>query len=300
MSAEQRKRRNSQLVPCIVFVGPAVLTIIVLMVVPIVIGLSLSFTRYYFLRPNEPILFTGIKNYLEVLQDQFFQTSVLWTIQFAVSCVIINLLIGLFIAWLLNRRETEKSRHLFTTLFILPIMIAGVVAASIWYIIFAPVFGLINGFLTQIGTGTISWFGQPGPAKLCLIITEAWLTTPFCVLVLVAAFQGVPQDLYESAQIEGTGAFKEFFYITLPLTRNAISLVLSIRLMDSLRAFDIIYSLTKGGPGTATETLGTYIYKQGFKYFETSKGVSAAFLLFIFVAVITLLNLRITRREIDY
>jgi multiple sugar transport system permease protein len=300
MNTKQQKRKNSQLMPCIVFVGPAVVTILVLMLAPISIGLSLSFTRYYFLRPNEPTVFVGIKNYLDVLKDEFFQTSVSWTIQFALMCVIVNLLIGLFIAWLLNRRTMEKGRHLFTTLFILPIMISGVVAASIWYIIFAPVFGLINGFLTQIGASTVSWFGQPGPARICLIITEVWLTTPFCVLVLVAAFQGVPQDLYESAQIEGTGAFKEFFYITLPLTRNSIALVLSIRLMDSLRAFDIIYSLTRGGPGTATETLGTYIYKQGFKYFETSKGVSAAFLLFIFVAVITLLNLRITRREIDY
>jgi multiple sugar transport system permease protein len=134
MNAHQKKMKNSQLAPCIVFVGPAVLAILVLMVAPILIGLSLSFTRYYFLRPNEPIVFMGLKNYLDVLKDEFFRDSVSWTIQFALVCVMINLLIGLFTAWLLNRRAVEGGRHLFTTMFILPIMIAGVVAASIWYI----------------------------------------------------------------------------------------------------------------------------------------------------------------------
>jgi multiple sugar transport system permease protein len=293
----QRRKKKRELIASLVFIGPAVIAIIFLMLIPILTGFGISFTDYNISRPTNKVSFVGITNYGAVLQDDYFRSTVSWTVMFAVITVIVTVILGMFFAWLLNRDTVRRFSPVFRTLFITPTMIAPVVAASIWYVLYAPIYGIINAFLALFQMGPVNWFGNIQAARICLIIVETWLTTPLCILVLFAAIQGIPTELFEAARIEGAGIKDEFFRITLPIIRNALSLVISIRLMDSLRAFDIVYNLTRGGPEISTETMGTYVYRTGFRYFEIAKGSAGAFLLFALVALITLINLALTRRE---
>jgi ABC-type sugar transport system permease subunit len=267
------------------------------MLIPILTGFGLSFTDYNISRPANKVSFVGFANYGSVLRDDYFKSTVSWTVMFAVITVVITVILGMFFAWLLNRDTVRRFSPVFRTLFITPTMIAPVVAASMWYVLYAPIYGIINAFLALFQMGPVNWFGDIQAARLCLIIVETWLTTPLCILILFAAIQGIPTELFEAARIEGAGIKDEFFRITLPIIRNALSLVISIRLMDSLRAFDIVYNLTRGGPEISTETMGTYVYRTGFRYFEIAKGSAGAFLLFVLVAAVTLINLVLTRRE---
>ncbi|MDR2478049.1 MAG: sugar ABC transporter permease [Treponema sp.] len=291
------KTGNRLFLPKLVFIGPAVIAITLLMLVPILAGLGISFTDYNISRPNAPVKPIGLANYAAVLKDSYFHSTILWTMEFALVTVAVTVIAGLFFAWLLNTDGVRKISPLFRTLFITPTMIAPVVAASMWYVLYAPIYGVLNALLALFHVGPVNWFGDAFSAKACLVLVEMWLTTPFCILTLFAAIQGVPAELYEAARIEGAGAWAEFSRITIPMIGNTLSLVISIRMMDSLRAFDLVYNLTKGGPDIATETMGTYIYRTGFRYFEISKSSAAAFLLFFIVAAVTLLNLFITRKE---
>lgn len=291
-------RERSERMARVVFLSPALLAVILLMAVPILYGLWTSFTNYNISRLGE-LKFVGFANYIDVLQDPFFLSTIKWTLLFALVAVIASVGWGMLLALALNSDWLRKTSNLFKNVFILPMMVAPVVAASIWYIIYAPFYGVFNAFLSTVGLPAVNWFGEVLAARSSLVIVDAWLTTPFCFLILLAALKGVPRDLYEAAHIEGAGSLSAFFYITLPMIRNFIALVVSMRLMDSLRIFDIIYTLTKGGPDISTETMGTYIYRTAFRYFDIGHGSASAFLLFLLVAAVTLVTMWLTRKRVD-
>lgn len=292
-------RSGSAVLMRVVFIGPAVAMVALLMVVPITYGLWMSFTNYNISRPASNLRFVGFSNYADVVRDPYFLSTVQWTLIFSAAAVLLSVSIGLLLALMLNGKMAKRSSDTFKIFFILPMMIAPVVAASIWYIIYAPIYGVFNAFLSTMNLPAVSWFGEVVPARLSIILVEVWMSTPFCMLVLLAALKGISQDMYEAADIEGAGAFYTFFKITLPMIRNFISLVVSIRIMDSLRVFDTVYNLTKGGPDISTETMGTFIYRTAFKYFDIGHGSAGAFLLFLFIAAVTALNMRLSRKDPD-
>ena len=182
---------------------------------------------------------------------------------------------------------------------IIPMMIAPTVIGTIWGLMFSPNYGVINSTLTSLGYEAINWTTKEGPAKLAIILVEMWGSIPFCLLIFVGALKTVPADLYEAAMLDGANPIQSFFKITLPQIQNFIAMVVTVRVMDSLRAFDVIYTLTSGGPGTATETIGLNVYRTAITYSKVGQGSAGAFLFLIVIALVSFALMRILERKED-
>lgn len=285
----QRKRSS------LLFMLPALLLLLCFLVLPALYGFGTSFTFYNSAMPSSAIRFVGFDNYRNVLTDSYFQSTVAWTLVFSLISVVSTVLLGLLIALALGGRLLGRAGRAYKAIFILPMMLAPIVVSSIWYLLFAPIYGLINVVLAQLGLPSVSWLGDATAARAAVLIADLWMSTPFCTIILLAGLTTVPTEMYESASLEGAGAFAQFRLITLPMIRTFLGLIVSMRMMDSLRVFDIIYVLTKGGPERVTETMGLYIYRTAFRYFDVGKGSAASFLLFLLIAAITFVYMRLMK-----
>ncbi|WP_211024274.1 sugar ABC transporter permease [Paenibacillus sp. Marseille-P2973] len=223
--------------------------------------------------------------------------SIGWTLVFTFFTVLLNVTLGMLLALMLNNEKVSKRTKIFKSLFILPMMLAPVVSTTMWKIMFGAIYGPINYLMQSLGLQAVAWTGETLPAKIAVIIIDVWGATPFCMLILIAALQTVPRDIYESAFMDGANRFKVFFKITLPLIRNFIALVVSLRVMDALKIFDSIMILTDGGPGDSTETMGTMIYKTAFRYMNVGAGSAGAMIFFAIIIVVTLIFLKLIRND---
>ena len=185
----------------------------------------------------------------------------LWIMWDTVIVVTLNIILGMTLAEALSTKLLSKLSAVLKIIFILPMMIAPIVTATIWKLMFSPIYGVLNGILVSLGFDRINWFADVIPARTAIIVVEVWATTPLCMLILMAALKTVPEELLEAAKIDGASSVKQFLFITLPQIRKFVWLVVMLRFMDAIRMFDIVYNLTNGGPGTATETLASTIYK---------------------------------------
>jgi multiple sugar transport system permease protein len=295
--SERNSKIKKDILAPYIFILPAVFLVIVLAVIPILYSLYISFHSYRLGMPSQTIHFNGWANYQNMLTNKLFLDSISWTFVFTCITVSFNLILGMSLASILNNSLLAKKLKIFRSFFILPIMLAPVVSATVWQILFAPIYGPINFFLNKLGIPYISWIGSEVPAKLAISVIDIWGSTPFCMLIFLAAFQTIPVELYEAARIDGASRFKVFTAITLPLMRNFIALVVSIRVMDALRVFDSVMILTKGGPGTSTETMGTVIYKTAFRYVDLGSGSAGAFIFFVIIIIVTLISLKLIRQK---
>lgn len=288
-----RRRRKA----AVLFVLPSAIVLIAFIVVPIVYGFYISLLNYNLAMPAAARRFVGLKNYITVFSSGDFRQAMLWTAIFVVVSVSGTVILAMALALLLNSpRLSGLAGRFAKTVFILPMMLCPLVVSNIWYIIFAPNYGLINSTLNRLGASTISFFGNTFWARLAILVVEFWWATPYIMIILLAALTTVPNELMEAAQIEGAGKRQIFFRITLPCISNFVVLVISIRLMDALRMFDIAFALTEGGPQKSTETIAFYIYETGFKYLKVGEASAASFILFLLIALVTFLFIRISRK----
>lgn len=290
------KKLSERMLPYI-FISPAVLLITLLAIVPLLYSVYISMLNYNLSLPNSMIKFGGLENYRYMFSNGPFMKSIGWTLVFTFFTVAINVTLGMVLALILNNEKVSRQTRIFKSLFILPMMLAPVVSTTMWKILFGAIYGPINYLIQSLGLEAVSWTGETLPAKIAIILIDVWGSTPFCMLILIAALQTVPKDIYESAYIDGATRFKTFFKITLPLIRNFIALVVSLRVMDALKIFDSIMILTDGGPGDSTETMGTMIYKTAFRYMNVGAGSAGALIFFAIIVVVTLLFLKVLRNE---
>jgi multiple sugar transport system permease protein len=279
------------------FTLPAAVVLMMLMVLPILYAFNLSFLRYRMDMPTSTVKFIGLENYHRIFKSQEFISSLSWTLVFTVIVVSLELVLGMIIAQLLNSKLLKKSSMVFRTILFIPMMVSPIVVGVIWRMIFEAKFGILNYLLSLASLHGVNWLGAEIPAKAALIITEVWHNTPFVMLVLLAALQTVPNEIYDAALVDGSSAMTTFFRITLPHIRNFIALVVSIRLMDALRYFDEIFTLTNGGPGTSTQTTGYMIYQMVFRYSEVGLGAAGAFIFLVLIFMISMISLGVLRRE---
>lgn len=292
-----QKRRRWNLTPYL-FLLPALLILGGVILYPIYNAFQLSFYRYQLNMPALGIKFVGLENYGYIFQDKELRDSVAWTLQFAASVVVAELIIGMIFALVLNSQVLGRLREPLRAIFLVPIMLSGVVSGLLWRLLFDPEYGPINHLMSSIGVGMVHWGSEIATARLMVIITDIWLATPFCMLVLLAGMQGISYDLTEAAAIDGASTLQTFLRVTLPLLKYPIMVVLVTRAMDAIRAFDMIYTLTGGGPGASTSTVMYYNYRYAFAYFQMGRAsaMSIAFALVIFV--FSFLMMRLLRREV--
>jgi multiple sugar transport system permease protein len=290
------KDLSDRLAP-VVFLAPAVILLLCISVVPLCYSLYISTQSYNIAMPSSTIHFVGLQNYLTMLTKPDFRKALGWNVQFAAVAVTAETTLGLAAALMLNSDHTKRYSAPFKTLLIIPMMVAPVVSATIWKLMFYPVYGVVNNTLNLLGFASVNWLGETFYARLAIIIVEIWGATPFCILVYQAALKTVSVEMLEAARVGGASAIRIFFRITLPTIRNFVALVVSLRISDALRAFDVIMQLTNGAPGSSTETIGTTIYKTAFRYNNVGEGSAGAFIFFVIVSAVAFTSMTLMRKR---
>jgi multiple sugar transport system permease protein len=238
----------------------------------------------------------GLRNYTEALfGDRRFVESVWNTVVIILPSLIAELLLGLGLALLLNR--VIKGRPIITALLAIPAMVSPVMAAMAWRMLFGVKYGAINNLGRQTGLLDVyfDWFSTPFLSIVTIVLVEVWHNTPFMMLVLLAGLQSIPQELYESARVDGASAWQTFWSITLPLLKFTMAVGIMIRMIDLTKLFGLIFVLTYGGPGGATETVAFTTYLVGFNDFRMSYASALAYLIVGGVLVLTLVFMWIQR-----
>ncbi len=258
---------------------PAVIAIVILIVGPVLANAYISVHDWFI---GGTPKYIGLGNFVRALNDYRFWSGLKNTFYFTLVAVPLELVLGLGIAVLFNR--DFRGKGLVRTVILLPMVATPVAIALIWALMFNPSLGVLNYFLETLGLPRSLWVASAQLAIPSLTLVDIWEWTPMVALILLAALQGVPTELYEAAIIDGAGPVQAFRFITLPSIRSAAVIALILRSIDALKTFDIIYVITQGGPGTASETLNVFAFKTGFEFFRA--GYAASLLIFLLVAVL--------------
>lgn len=277
------------------FASPSLFLIALVIVFPLVYSFYLSLQNFD-LSVGPEYEYVGLKNYAEALfRDGRFWGSVWNTAVIIVPSLILELLLGLGIALLLNR--PIRARPILTAVLAIPAMISPVMAAMAWRMMYGVKYGAINNLGRQLGVLDVyfDWFATPFLAIVAVVLVEVWHNTSFMMLVLLAGLQSIPLELYDAAKADGATPWKSFWYITLPLLKFTMAVGVMIRLIDLTKLFGLIFILTFGGPGGSTETLAFNTYLVGFSFFRMSYASALSYLIVLGVLILTLIFLRISR-----
>ncbi len=256
------------------FALPALAVYAVFLVYPSLTSLFFSLTDWDGLSPSYNMV--GLQNYVDMTKDPVILTALknnaLWT----VVTLSVPMVLGLLLAIVLNGRVRGKPilRLIFYTPAVLPL----VSIASIWGWLYNPQYGAVNEFLRLVGLDSLAqpWLGQDSTALAAIMVPAIWLRAGFPMLLYLAALQGIPEEIYEAATVDGATRWQQFWFITMPSLKPAHYIVLALSLIDSFKVFDMVYAMTYGGPGTATQVMGTWMYANVFQYYQAGYGTAIA------------------------
>ncbi|MDQ1698126.1 MAG: multiple sugar transport system permease protein [Frankiaceae bacterium] len=287
-----RRRQWPFLLPML----PGLLFLGAMAVYPTVYSLVISFFRWNL---NNPLgkQYGGFHNYDILLKDPAFWHSVGVTLRYVVASVVLELGLGLGLALLFFR--SFPGDKLLRALLILPMVVAPVVVGLLWRYMLSVQFGVVNWLIGALGFGRVDFLGSPSWALPTLILIDVWQWTPFMFLIMLAALQGIPEDILEAARVDGAKPARIFFDHMLPLLRYPIAVAVALRLIDAFRVYDLIFMTTRGGPIDKTETLSWQIYDAGFKSFDIGYAAAFSWLMLILVVVLTTVFLRLMLRRED-
>ena len=274
-----------------VFLLPSLLFVALFSIFPIVESFRLSFYRLILTLPWFGQKMVGWENYTDLLTDPVAVAAIGTTLIFIGVTVSLELFFGLGIALVLN--EVFRGRGLLRAVVLIPWAIPTVVSSQMWRFIFNDRYGLANLLLFGADTGRyLAPLADPYFALSAIMIAEIWKTTPFAALIILAGLQGIADDLYEAASIDGASAWQKFRHVTLPLLKPALLLALLFRTIDALRVFDLVFVMTQGGPADATNVLQFYGYKKTFAEGMIGYGSAIAVTVFLLSLVLSLVYLR--------
>ncbi|MFF0240638.1 carbohydrate ABC transporter permease [Rhodococcus pyridinivorans] len=275
-------RRRGPLLPALIFT-------IVVTQIPFLFTLYYSTQSWNLVSPGSR-RFVGLQNYVDVFQDSQFWQVTLNTVILIVGTVLISVILGLFLALLLDR--AFLGRGIARTLLITPFLVTPVASALIWKTsMFDPVFGIVNFVLSPFGLGEVDWISRfPLPAVMVALV---WQWTPFMMLLILAGLQSMPRDILEAGRVDGAGAFALFRELTLPHLRRFIELGTVLGAIYLVNTFDAIYMMTQGGPGTASSNLPFYIYQRAFLGFDIGQAAAMGVVVVIGTIVIATFALRL-------
>jgi multiple sugar transport system permease protein len=277
----------------LLLVLPAGLLMLLFQVVPIVIGANASFRDWALYNPKKT--WVGLAHYQQVITDPAFLEVVLPnTFLFMVVSVLGALALGLGLALLLNR--PFRGQKLVQTVLLVPLMVAPVIAAIMLRWMFNDQFGIVNAVLEGLGFEGQPWLVERWTAFGVILLTDIWLWTPWYTLLLLAGLQSLPREPFEAAEIDGTSTWRVFTHLTVPMLRPVIVVCVVIRAIDAFRTFDIVWTLTGGGPGRSTELFSLYAYVLAFLNLDLGRGSAAAMIGGIIILVVGVVLYRVTDR----
>ena len=285
--------RGSLLLPAAVVIVPLVLIILIQ-------GVQLVTHSENLLRPGSADIFVGLDNFTRAFSDPNFLGSIRVTLTYVIVGVGFEMVIGVNIALLLNGRMPGKG--VIRALILIPMVLTPVVAGLMWRLLLDPTSGFINYVLGVLGLGSDHAFlSDPATALPAIILVEIWQNTPFVIIIVLAGLESLDPAPFEAAQLDGAHGWRLIRHVTLPMLAPVLSIVLLLRLIDSVKTFALVNTMTKGGPGTSTLAISNYVYRLGFETFDigyaTTVGfiVSVAILILLFPAATRLMGLRIRK-----
>ncbi len=272
--------------------SPTFLLISIVLLFPLLYNLRLSFYSWNIIKPE---VFVGLDNYGMILQDSRFWNSVRTTATFYAAAFVIEFCVGFGLALLLNR--DIRGKRVFRTIILLPMMLTPVVLGLNWRMMYNLEFGIINYFFRVVGLPTRAWAVDAATAMPALVVADVWHTTAFVTIVLAAGLATLPEEPFEAARIDGSSAWQDLVYLTIPLLKPLILVVCLFRTIELIRIFDIVYTLTGGGPGRATETISFHVFQETFLGWQIGYGAAVSYVLLFVTLIIGLLFIRGIRAE---
>jgi multiple sugar transport system permease protein len=283
----------------VAFLAPSVLALFAIGIYPTAFALITSFRRYNLTRVREGFPFVGLDNYITVLSDQTFWQALLRTAGFFLVVMPVEVVLGLAFALLLHRPGLGFFRALARVSLVIPLATTYAVVGLLGRLIFNQDFGVANALFGALGLGHIDWLGNPTGAFAAVATMDVWQWTPFCALIFLSGLSLVPPEIEEAAKLETAGTFAILRYVQLPYLLPGFTAMLILRSADVLKLFDSIFTMTRGGPGSATELISILIQRIGFRVFDLGTASAQAILLLILTIILSRLYIRLFYREID-
>lgn len=268
------------------FLTPTMIFLGITALLPLLYSLYLSFFRLKLNLPNAVPEFVGLQNYIKMFSDPALLTSTKNTLFFAVISVALELAIGMLLA--MAPCSDKMWARICTSIFLIPMIMAPVAVGTLWRMMLDSTTGIINYLLGFLGVPSITWLSSPKTAMLAVILVNVWQLVPWVTIICAAGLKALPGDCLEAATVDGATNGQIFRKIVLPMMSPVLTVVVMLRFVDAFKVFDTVYVMTNGGPGSATEMLPNYIYKQGLKFFDAGYSASLAI---IFVVVMTLVTM---------
>jgi multiple sugar transport system permease protein len=273
------------------FVLPALVVVTGVIVIPWTFTVWMSLHEW---KPGGAVGFVGLANYQRLTSDPRFVEALWHTLVYSTLAVALPVLLGLVAALVFH--EQFPMRGFLRGLFVMPMMATPVAIAVVWTMMFQPQLGVLNYLLSLIGVPPQLWVFHPATVIPSLVLVETWQWTPLVMLIVLGGLAAIPTEPYESAEIDGAGYWQKFRFITLPLIAPFLMVAVVIRLIDALKSFDIIFAITQGGPGTASETINLYLYQTAFAYYDIGYGSAIAAVFFVLIVALSLLALMLRTR----
>jgi len=275
------------------FVIPALVVVLAVIMFPWLFTIWMSFNEW---KVGSPTTFVGFANYLRLPTDPRFVEAVEHTLVYTALSVLLPVIFGTFAAVVFHTKF--PFRGVLRAIFIMPMMATPVAIALVWTMMFHPQLGVLNYLLSLVGIPPQLWVFHPATVIPSLVLVETWQWTPLVMLIVLGGIAALPTEPYESAQLDGAGMWQMFRYITLPLILPFIFIAAMIRTIDAVKSFDIIFAITQGGPGSASETINVYLYSVAFVYYDLGYGSAIAVVFFALIVVLAAVLLYLRQRTL--
>jgi len=273
------------------FIVPALVVVLAVIVFPWVFTIWMSMNEW---KVGSPTTFVGLANYVRMPNDPRFLEAVVHTIYYTALSVLLPVLLGTLSAVVFHQKFV--GRGFLRGIFIMPMMATPVAIALVWTMMFHPQLGVLNYMLSLVGIPPQLWVFNPNTVIPSLVLVETWQWTPLVMLIVLGGLAAIPTEPYESAQIDGANLWQVFRYITLPLITPFLFIAGMIRMIDAVKSFDIIFAITQGGPGSASETINVYLYSVAFVYYDLGYGSAIAVVFFLLIVALAALMLYARKR----
>lgn len=293
LSSERRKEARA----AYLFLLPTFFLFVLFISGPLVASVGLSFTSYDVI--SDPV-YVGSDNFRELIQDARVHSGFRNTIVFVVLSGVLELIVALLLAVLVQHRMPSALRYFFRTAFFLPIVVSSVAIAIIFSYMFSKEFGVINYYLTELGIEQVPWLSSTRWSLITVVIASVWQRLGFSFILFVAGLQNIPRELYEAAEIDGVTWWTKLVTITIPLLSPTILFVAVIGLINGLQVFDLPFIMTNGGPGDSSRTVVMLIQEEAFQNLRFGYGSAIAVVLFLIIMLLTLVQFWLSRRWVHY
>lgn len=275
------------------FVIPALVVVAAVIVFPWAFTLWMSAQRWTL---GQSQSFVGFDNFLRLATDQRFWESLVHTLYYTALSVIAPIILGVIAALIFD--ANFPLRGVLRAVFVMPMMATPVAVALVWTMMFHPQLGVLNYLLSLVGIPAQEWIFNKNTVIPSLVAVETWQWTPLIMLIVLGGLASMPRDPFESADIDGANGWQKFFYLTLPMIAPFIMIAVIIRSIDAIKSFDIIYAMTQGGPGTASETINIYLYNTAFAYYDIGYGSAMVAVFFVIIIALSLVLLWARQRTL--